>query len=260
LLLAIGATLAAASPLATLVPDAARRAELLAGEDLRSSATGKASYELALAPRHPLAAAQALAIRSEAGDVAVEALFFLPRPSGSPRDEASELAAAYHILRSVSTLEGIEYWSASRERMRLFYEESWRISGPSDPSRLPDAPPFPAPAFDRIWAWQRDLSFSGNIYEIDYSVSADPAAGGAIVMRSTNVTGMSYGILPVVGPRRLVVRVLVIPVDEGYLFWAVSSAKAAAIPGMRGKLEDSFGNRAAALYRWFTARILSSGE
>lgn len=247
--------LAFANPLASLIPDAGLRAKLVLGEDLRSSATGKEALTLSLAPAHPLAAAQATAIRAEGADVAVEALFFLPRGSAKPFDAAAELRSAYGILRSVSSLQGIEYWSASRERMRLFYEESWRIAGASDRTRIADASPATIPAFDRVWAWQKDLSFGGNVYEIDYIVSESPVSGSAILMRSTNLSGMSYKLVPVAGPRRLVVRILVIPAEEGYLFWALSTARATAVPGMRGKLEDSFGNRAEALYRWFARRL-----
>jgi len=135
--------------------------------------------------------------------------------------------------------------------MRLFYEESWRIAGPGDRTRVPDAPPAAPPAFDRVWAWQKDLSFGGNVYEIDYSVSRE-GAPWSIAMKSTNLTGMRYGIVPVAAPRALSVRVHLVAVDEGLVFWAVSSARAAAVPGMRGKLEDSFGNRAAALFGWFS--------
>ena len=65
---------------------------------------------------------------------------------------------------------------------------------------------------------------------------------------------MYYKLVPVAAPGALKVRVLVLDTDEGILFWAVSSARAAVIPGVRGKLEDSFGNRAEAVYRWFAAR------
>jgi len=237
----------AALPLASVVPDPAARASLLAGRDLRASVTGKVA--LSLAPAWPGASLVKAAVASEDPDVAVEALFFLPDPAPGGAD--ARLDAAYRVLRGVSSLQGIEYYSESRGRMRLFYEESWRIAGPEDRTRVPDAAPAVPPAFDRVWSWQKDLSFGGNVYEIDYSVSRE-GAPWSIAMKSTNLTGMRYGIVPVAAPRALSVRVHLVAVDEGLVFWAVSSARAAAVPGMRGKLEDSFGNRAAALFGWFS--------
>ncbi|MBN1242820.1 MAG: hypothetical protein JXA15_08955 [Spirochaetales bacterium] len=243
-----------ALPLASVLPDAGIRTRLLAGGDVRSSVTGKVA--LSLAPAWPGASLVKAAVASEDPDVAVEAVFFLPSPAPSGAD--TRLEAAYSVLRGISSLQGIEYFSESRGRMRLFYEESWRIASPDDRTRVPDDKPATPPVFDRVWAWQKDLSFGGNVYEIDYAVARD-LEPWSLSMKSTNVTGMRYGIIPVAGPRALSVRVNLIATDEGLVFWAVSTARAAAVPGMRGKLEDSFGNRAAALFGWFS-RVYAAGR
>jgi hypothetical protein len=40
---------------------------------------------------------------------------------------------------------------------------------------------------------------------------------------------------------------------EGYLLvYALSAAKTPLIPGLEGKMRDSFSNRADAIYGWFT--------
>jgi hypothetical protein len=62
-------------------------------------------------------------------------------------------------------------------------------------------------------------------------------------------------VVPVAGAGDLNVRVLVIAADDALVFYAVSSAKATVIPGVRSKLEASFGNRAAAVYAWFSDRM-----
>jgi len=219
---------------------------LLAGKDHRRSETGKDS-SVAWTPLHGLAALAARDLAAEGPDVVVEALYLWKRPKAvAPEDETR---VVYNILRAVGSLQGIEYWSASRGKMRLFYEESWRVVSLEDRTLVSDAPVSVVPSLETLTVWQKDLSFGGNLNRFDYRSAAD-----GVLMESTNLTRMSYGIVPVAAAGALKVRVLALIVDEGILFWVVSSARAAMIPGMRGKIEASFGNRAEAIFHWFSAK------
>ena len=217
------------------------------------AAMGKA--EPGLLPAHPAAEAVRGALASEKPSVLVEAVFLYKRPV--PVDPAAELRAVYGILGAINTLEGVEYWSESRKTMRVFYAESYRVDGPETRRRLPDsAPPAGAlPASEGFFAFQRDLSFGANVYRYEYR-----SLPGAILLESRNLTRMSYGIVPVLGPEALGVRLLVVPAEDGILFYAASSASAALVPGLRGKLENSFSNRAEALFRWFSARMAAAAK
>jgi hypothetical protein len=234
-----------ADPLSSRVsPELA--AGLLAGKEYRRSAMGK-DAGAAWTPAHGLAVRVVRSIASEKPDVVVEALYLWKKPkSVSP---SAETLALYNILLSVSSLQGIEYWSASRDKMRLFYEESWRVVSPSNTTRIPDQTVAVLSPSESITVWQKDLTFGGNLNRVDYTSAAD-----GVLMESVNLTKMSYGIVPVASPGTLKVRVLVLSVDEGLLFWVVSSANATVIPGVRGKLESSFGNRAEAIFRWFSRK------
>lgn len=230
---------------ALLPPDAA--SELAAsGKALR-----RGSGELSLLPRHPAAAALRAAVEKEKPSLVVEAAFALKRPKPASAQAAqAELASAYGILRSLGSLQGIEYYSASRKKMRTFYAESYLIDGADSKAKLADPrPPLAGaiPGAETVYAFQRDLSFGANRYRYDYASFPD-----AITLTSSNLTRMSYGILPVAAPGELSTRLLVVQADDGLLFYAVSGAKA---PGLvSGKLEESFGNRAEALFRWFAAK------
>lgn len=218
-------------------------AELMASGELRASSTGKEAG-LSLAFSHPALAAIKADLASEGPDLVVEALFSWKKPRSG--DRGAELLAAYNVIRSIGSMKGIEYYSASRKAMRLFYEESSLASGPDGKVPLPDSPRAALPASERLFARQKDLSFGDNVYRIDLRTGPD-----YVLSVTTNLTAMRYGILPVAGPERLTVRVLIVVADDAILFYVMSSARVAVIPGMRGKLEDSFGNRAAAVFAWF---------
>jgi hypothetical protein len=220
-------------------------AALVSGRAVR---LGKSSPTLL--PAHPAAASLREAIAAEAPPILVEAVFLLPRRA--PETQAArdaELASIYGIMRSIGTLEGIEYYSASRKKMRTFYAESYLIDDPKTRNRLPDpAPPAPGaiPRGESFFAFQKDLSFGANVYRYDFE-----SAVGAVRVSATNLTRMSYSLVPVMASEALKTRLLVIQADDAIVFYAASGAVAPGI--FKGKLEDSFSNRAEALFKWFSA-------
>jgi len=249
-LLLWSAPLVAASPVAAHL-DAATSARLAAGQSIRASSSGK-DARLALAPDHAEARAMGLAIASEKPDIVVEALFLWRKPhdAGQP----AEMLAVYNVLRSVGSLEGIEYYSASRKKIRVLYEYSSLVAGPADATPVADAWLASIPAApETLHARQKDTTFGDNRYRISIAGGA-----GFVSQASTNLTRMSLGIVPVAAPGDVNVRILVLTVDEGLLFYVASSARAAIVPGVRDTLETSFGNRAEAVYRWFSARLAAA--
>jgi len=207
---------------------------------------------LTLAPDHQAADMIRSAVATEESDIFVEALFLWQKPgAGAPE---AEILAVYNVLRSISTLQGLEYYSASRKKIRPLYVYSSLIAGLNDPSPVRDSqlqrlPPVP----ETLYARQNDTTFGDNQYRITLTGGMD-----FVTQHSTNLTRLSLGIVPVAGPGDVNVRLLVLSVDEGLLFYAASSARAAVVPGVRGKLETSFGNRAEAVYNWFSSELAAT--
>jgi hypothetical protein len=218
-----------------------------AGKLVRTNSDAK----LGLLPASAAAGSIAQAVAAQKPGIVVEALFILPRKR--PADEAgrkAELASVYGLMRSFSTLKGIEYYSASRGKMRTLYAESYRIDDPVKRHPLPDQPPLAAdavPASETMLAFQEDLSFGANVYRYAFSSYPD-----AILVESLNLTRMSYGIVPAVAAEKLATRVLVICAEDAIVFYSESGADA---PGLlKSKIGESFANRAEVLFRWFSAK------
>jgi len=133
--------------------------------------------------------------------------------------------------------------------MRVFYESSSVVEGPD--GKTPAADPVSDYVPDRatLYAVQKDLSFGENRYRYDYVCTPQD-----IGFTQTNLTGMSYGLVPVLGKERLRTIVLVSDTDEGLLLYAVSAARTTLLPGLDSKIKSSFSNRADAIYRWFSLR------
>jgi hypothetical protein len=220
--------------------------ELVAnGKAVRTSDAGLAQ----LLPLGPASDPIRAAIAADRPGILVETAFLLPRKGAAGL--LAEQAQIYGLLRSFSTLEGIQYYSVTHKSMRTLYAESYRIDAPETKLRLPD-PAAPQPsevssASETLFAFQRDLSFGANTYSYDFR-----AVDGGVTVEITNLTRMSYGIIPLVAPKALKTRLLVLPASDGILFYAESDS---ASPGpFRSKLEESFKNRAIALFGWFSSR------
>lgn len=166
------------------------------------------------------------------------------------------ILAIYNILRRVSTMEGIEYYSASRGEMRTFYHESYAIAGPGNETRIADPTVTSIPRRDTIYVYQRDGSFGQNVQRIDYEFN-----GREILMSIVNLTTMVYKVIPLVTPENLQTFLLIQPnPDKGTIeFYGNLGVRVPGLFGMQDRARDSFYNRIVALHGWFANRLAAEG-
>lgn len=205
-----------------------------------------------LIPRHEFTMELVDKLRRELDpSVMVETLHLYKKPPEAEKAawSAREEAELYNASLALSTLAGLQYFSASRGKMRTFYETSHIIDGPSGESPLPD-PVYPGPLPElRLYARQKDLTFGDNVYQYDYF-----SVPGGLVFLQQNLTFMNAGIIPAVGKNKLRSVVAVLDAEDCLLVYAASMAKAASVPGMKGRIGNSFANRAVAVLNWFSAQ------
>jgi hypothetical protein len=181
----------------------------------------------------------------------VESLYRYQKPDTAASEAWTETErnALYNATLALSTLKGIEYFSASRNRMRIFYEISTVVDGPDTKRSRPDPSYTAPPAELTIYARQKDLTFGDNVYR--YTYYAHP---GSLVFVQENLTVMNVGPIVVVGKNNLRSVVCVLDAGDSLLVYVASMAKAASFPGMNERAGKSFSNRATAILSWFTKR------
>ena len=184
----------------------------------------------------------------------VEALYLYKKPepfhtSAASWDEEQRTGIFNQIL-AISTLTGIQYFSASRNTMRTFYEFSGVIDGPQTRNPLPDPVFANLPETLSLYARQRDLTFGDNIYRYDFVNTGD-----AVFFVQENITALSYGIIPAIGRGSLRSVMAIIDCGDAILIYAVSMARAASLPGMGERISNSFNNRMNAVLKWFTGML-----
>ncbi|MDR2785605.1 MAG: hypothetical protein LBB83_06795 [Treponema sp.] len=222
-------------------------AALISGE--RPSEIQFKNPRLLLLPRHgPVRAVIEDARGSLDPGIMVETLYLYKKPAAAARPlwTEAERLGLYNGILALSTLTGLQYYSASRKTMRTFYESSHVIDDPSAKTAAPD-PVFQIPR-DRltIFARQKDMTFGDNTYQYDYYSFPD-----ALILVQENLSSLNYGIITAVGKNKLRSVMAVIDAGEYLLVYAVSMAKAASLPGMKERIGNSFSNRAEAMLKWF---------
>jgi hypothetical protein len=183
--------------------------------------------------------------------IMVETLSLYKKPAGAERPlwSEAERLRLYNGILALSTLTGLQYYSASRKTMRTFYENSYVIADPSAREAIPNPVFQIIPPRLKIFARQKDLTFGDNTYQYDYY-----SFPGALILVQENLGSLNYGIITAVGKNKLRSAMVIVDAGEYLLVYAVSMAKAASLPGMKERIGNSFSNRAEAMLRWFEAQ------
>ena len=174
----------------------------------------------------------------------VELLYTMPLPETGGKD------MKLHILQSVaqiSTMEGVKYWSGSRQAMYPYLEKNYVVATRRGTKKIDD-PVFeslPAEAMP-LTVFQKDTTFSKAWYDVTYKVSDD-----AIHLALTNTSVIRYKMFPVMRERRLKIDLIVIPRENDLLFYGSAAFKLGNTFGIDLHLDQSFDHRMSALQTWF---------
>lgn len=207
--------------------------------------------EPALLLQGSLEAKVAAALDGFEPDLLVEALYLYRKPATANGEQwtEAERTALYNALSALSTLQGIQYYSASRERMRTFYESSYLVAGPGSWTRVKDPVVTSPPEKATLYAVQRDLTLGEHRYRYDFRAAPD-----AFLFVQENLTDVNVVFVPVLRKGGMRTAVLVADAGPWLVVYAASAARIPLVPGIESRLLNSFNNRTDALYRWFCTR------
>ena len=194
-------------------------------------------------------------IRSDVNpNMIVEALYLYKKPSNfhtsSNNWDSRQKTGVFNQITALSSLTGIQYFSASRNSMRILYEYSSVINNPQSKNPLPDPVYTQPPQSLTLYARQRDLTFGDNIYRYDYVNTPE-----AVFFAQENITALNYGIVPAIGRGNLRSVIAVFDCGDSILIYALSMARAVSLPGMGDRISNSFNTRAEAVLQWLTGRL-----
>ena len=239
----------------TPAPDALTYFSFLTGNDQKTLfakneliATGADVADLPLGALSPVAGAVKTGLAVKGSTVAIEGFFLFPKPAGEVT------LGLYNAVNSVSSMEGLEYYSISQNKIEPLILASYRVGSIEKPQRIPD-PVFTAiPEYQRAVVFQKDNRMGDGFSEIVWKYGAD----GNIVMTLRNIQTLNYGIFPLVDPYNLQMLFVVIPLADKVVVYGAMDAKTASLLGLERMKDESFRNRMRALAGWLGNRIAAS--
>ncbi len=190
-------------------------------------------------------------LRSQKPSGIVELLYTMPLP---PIDQEYRQLSILQALSQISTLQGIEYFSGSRQAMYLYLEEAYVVEDTKKKQKKPIADPvfdsLPSGAVS-LAVYQRDTTFGDIWYNTTFQVTKD-AVLLSMVNKSTIWIKKIY---PAMSEGRLIINVVVIPQKEELVFYALASYRLGFTFGIDLSLGESFDHRVSALQGWFARQI-----
>ena len=184
---------------------------------------------------------------------------YLSKKDGFGRPGLATIEYAGKVLRSFSTLQGVQYYSHSKGRKATLYSEAYTVVPEKDPVtgkvlRVGEAkgPDDLAGSADGkiLYALMDDSSLGRTVYRVEYEVRPDEIRASFV-----NESSLRLGPIKAFGPGKL--RINFVVSDCGDYFLAYLTTEAAVPPlGILDKLiRQSFSARLDAMYDWFVDRL-----
>ncbi|NCB01007.1 MAG: hypothetical protein EOM67_02435 [Spirochaetia bacterium] len=186
------------------------------------------------------------------------ALSYIPYgPKLKAMSKEERQLAIFNTMRAISTQEGITYISfRAGNKPRVLIEKSRYIEGPKNrTSNIPDPVETTFPLSANSYVYQKDSTFSGNVYEHIYTNSQDE-----IYVSIKNLDSMrAYGIATAVPKEKLSIALGTYQLEEGLLMYALTTIvdrePKIKVLWYTVDLPSSFKRRVTALMEWFVARL-----
>ncbi|MFQ6070096.1 MAG: DUF6675 family protein [Candidatus Aminicenantales bacterium] len=189
-------------------------------------------------------------IMREIGDInpslGIEILFLYKHPELNVDENPQRLLTVYNILRSISTLKGVKYYSLSRHKRRILFVETYVIDSPQKRKKRKDPLVTDIPSRSSVFAYHRDSSLGRYVSHIDYRYQ-----NHVISMKMENVSSIKLFIFPVVEPHHLVNYLILFPNGDEILFYGLSCINTVSFLRLGDDKIESLYNRTKALLRWF---------
>lgn len=177
-----------------------------------------------------------------------ETVFLYTKPaSKTPGQNSPEntMKILENILKSISGLEGITYFSNSRKEERLLYKRVFCVSDAESKTPVPDPTDKDINGLS-VLVLQEDLTFGENLYRFSYLKD-----GNQIALFYENDTTLELMFLDVIDPHNMKNVLLVEDLGDEILFYGLVRTNYISFPGLKKKIDASLSSRLDAMYKWF---------
>jgi len=186
-------------------------------------------------------------------DVTVEALFTIPYPEDLP-DGYDRDMIFYNILREVSNISGVQYYSRTKKKHRVLFDDVYAIDDKKN--AVEDPVVLSIPVYDSIPIHMDEANLGEDYYLAEYHYD-----GLDIAFSLTNTSNMKY-IFKVVGEKNMQIDLLFMPLKNELLVYGYCGVKLSN-PGFVNRIMNpysSFFRRLYAMEIWFSNTLMNEDK
>lgn len=226
--------------------------KLTATGKLEKTSFNKGNIPLTLAPKTPLTskALQNWPTEKGAPVYIAEDLYLLDKKTlGDGDANKTTIDFASKVIRSVSKMEGMEYYSHTDKKTEILYKDCYCIKGPKDRTRVADDTSGSAEG-KVMYCLQNDNSFGKTNYRLEYHQTKDETS--ACFM---NTTPIYMGVVKGIDTDNMRINVVITDCGDSMVVYMLVQATMPALSLFEKTMNDSFGSRLDAIYKWFVLQF-----
>ena len=153
------------------------------------------------------------------------------------------------VARSVSKMEGMQYYSSTRKKQTTLYKNVYMIPGPKDKTRIADQNTGNADG-QISYCIQEDTSFGTFTYKLSYSQKND-----TLLAQFLSIDKVGIGPIKAISPENLIINILVIDCGDDILLYLNTDLDSVKFPGIKAQVNESMAARMDAIYKWFITQF-----
>lgn len=179
---------------------------------------------------------------------AEEKLYRLPKSEIENKTAAAlDTQTVSKIMRSISKMQGMQYFSRSRKSWDELYSQAFRVENP-DSENFSAAGDLNEGDADgqEIFAFLNDHTFGESVYKISYKQNQNE-----LLMLMENYSSLSYGPVKAVKPGDFKMCVCIMDCGDEFLVYIGNYTEFKMISALKKRLNNSFEARLEAIYNWF---------
>lgn len=159
--------------------------------------------------------------------------------------ETVTIEDASRVVRSISKMEGMKYYSLHRKEESVLYNKSYMIDNLENQNKIEDQNTGNADG-QVSYVLQDDHSFGECRYELRYFQNDK-----SIYAIFKNIDSMGMGIFKVIDPDDMRINIIVTDIGGKFLLYLETETNCPNNNLIKNKLEDSLIARVDAIYKWF---------
>ena len=153
------------------------------------------------------------------------------------------------VIRSISKMQGMKYYSTTKKKECVLYEKTYMIAGPNDKTPIPDQNTGSADG-QVSYCLQDDNSFGINTYKLSYRQNEE-----TLWCNFSILDKMGIGPFNAIYPGKMIINILVIDCGDDLLLYLCTDTDSIKFPGIKGQITNSMSARMEAVYKWFITQF-----